>query len=128
MVKGKKPRRIRLRLSLDYRAFARHTVFTRFRVRGVPRGARVKATCRFRGGLCAGKARRSFTRRRANNTVDLAKRYVRVDLALGTRITLRVTKAHMIGAVRIVTIRSRKAPGVAKRCLPPGATKPRKRC
>jgi hypothetical protein len=37
---------------------------------------------------------------------------------------IRATKPNMVGAVKTVTIRKRKAPSVKTLCLPPGATRP----
>lgn len=43
---------------------------------------------------------------------------------MGAKLTIRVTKDGMIGAVKTLTIRRRKAPSVKTLCLPPGATRP----
>ena len=43
---------------------------------------------------------------------------------MGAKLTIRITKDGMIGAVKTLTIRRRKAPSVKTLCLPPGATRP----
>jgi hypothetical protein len=119
---------ITARLSFNFRAFRRFTTLTRFEVKNVPRGARLKATCALGKRKCPGKARKSLTKRRARGTVSLNARYKGVRLPAGTKITVTVTRRGNIGAVKILTIRSAKAPRVTDRCLPPGARNPRRRC
>ncbi|HEX6583647.1 MAG TPA: hypothetical protein VF056_08570 [Thermoleophilaceae bacterium] len=43
---------------------------------------------------------------------------------MGAKLTIQVTKAGMIGVVKTLTIRRRKAPSVRTLCLPPGASGP----
>jgi hypothetical protein len=45
-------------------------------------------------------------------------------LKVGTQITITATAPGTIGAVKTLTIRSRRAPAVKTRCLPPGSTRP----
>ena len=45
-------------------------------------------------------------------------------LPVGARLTFRVTKVGVIGVVKTLTIRKRKAPSLKTLCLPPGATRP----
>ena len=104
-----------MKLALRYRLVGRRTVFTRLRVRGVPRKAKVTARCAYKGGRCAGKARKAFTKRHARGTVGLGRRFVGVGLKPGSRIRIRVSKPGRISAVRIVTIRSGKAPKISSR-------------
>jgi hypothetical protein len=40
------------------------------------------------------------------------------------KITITATAPGTIGAVKTLTIRSRRAPAVKTRCLPPGSTRP----
>jgi hypothetical protein len=94
----------------------------------VPRGSRVRAVCALKGRRCDGKARAPFSKKRARGTVNLAKRFVGVDLKVGSRITVTVTKRGLVGAAKVVTIRARKAPKIVSRCLRPGSKKLRKRC
>jgi hypothetical protein len=122
------PRRIVVSLGFDFAAFRRFTTFSRMQVRPVPRGSRVRATCRVRGKKCPGKARKAFTKRNARGTVSLNKRYKRIRLRAGTKITVRVTKPGFIGAVKILTVRAAKRPKVVNRCLPAGGRRPQRRC
>ena len=64
----------------------------------------------FGGRRCAGKARKPFTKQRARKTVNLGNRFVGVDLTVGSQITVRVTKPGMIGAARVITMRSPHGP------------------
>jgi DNA-binding beta-propeller fold protein YncE len=124
-----KPKRIRgVRLSIGYRAFRHRTVLTKLRVRGVPRGAKVRAACSYKGRRCVGRARKTFTKRHARGSVNLGRRFVGVRLKVGSRITVLVMRPGTIGAAKLVTIRSRHAPKVTTRCLRVGSSTPRKRC
>jgi hypothetical protein len=125
--RSNRPRRIRAGLSFTFDSFSDHTVLTKLIVRGVPRGAKVRAVCKVRGRSCAGKARRPFSKR-GRGSVNLKSRLVGVDLPVGARITITVTKRGMIGSAKLMTIRSRQAPKIASRCLRPGSNKLRKRC
>jgi hypothetical protein len=103
-------------------------VLTKLTLKKVPRGSTVRAVCRFKGKRCDGKARKPFAKKRARGSVSLAKRFVGIDLKVGSRITVRVTKKGLVGAANVVTIRARKAPKIVSRCLKPGSKKLRKRC
>ena len=125
----RRPKGIRgVSLSYAYLAFSDHTVLTKLALKKVPRGSTVRAVCAFKGKRCAGKARKPFSKKRARGTVSLAKRFVGVDLKVGSRITVRVTKRGLVGAANVVTIRARKAPKIISRCTKPGSKKLRKRC
>jgi hypothetical protein len=115
-------------LSYAYLSFSDHTVLTKLALKKVPRGATVRAVCTFRGHRCAGKASKAFAKKRARGTVNLAKRFVGVDLKVGSRITVTVTKKGLVGAANVVTIRARQAPKIVRRCMKPGSKKLRKRC
>ena len=86
----------------------------------VERGARVTAACRTK------------KRKRCTRTRDLARTATSVRLKgfegkllpVGAKLTIRVTKDGTIGAVKMLTIRRRKAPSVKTLCLSPGATRP----
>ena len=128
-VAKRRPKGIRgVSLSYAYLAFSDHTVLTKLTLKKVPRGSTVRAVCRFKGKRCDGKARKPFAKKRARGSVSLAKRFVGVDLKVGSRITVRVTKKGLVGAANVVTIRARKAPKIVSRCLKPGSKKLRKRC
>jgi DNA-binding beta-propeller fold protein YncE len=128
-VRKRAPKGIRgVSLSYAYLAFSDHTVLTKLKLKKVPRGSRVRAVCALKGRRCDGKARAPFSKKRARGTVNLAKRFVGVDLKVGSRITVTVTKRGLVGAAKVVTIRARKAPKIVSRCLRPGSKKLRKRC
>jgi hypothetical protein len=121
-----RPRIQGVTLSYTFQAFRAFTRFSRLQVRNVPRGGTVTATCAFKGKRCAGKARRSYTVRRAGRTVNLKRRFVGIRLPAGTRITVTVKRPGAIGAVKVLTVRSRRPPTVVDRCLPPGARRPQR--
>ena len=83
-------------------------------------GARVTAACRTKRN------------KRCTRTKDLArtaasmrlKGFEGKRLPVGAKLTVRVTKDGMIGAVKTLTIRKRKTPSLKTLCLPPGATSP----
>ena len=115
-------------LSYAYLAFSDHTELTKLTLKKVPRGSKVRAVCVLGRRRCEGKARRPFNKKRARGTVSLATRFVGVDLKVGSRITVTITKRGVVGAAKVVTIRPRKAPKIVSRCLKPGSQKLRKRC
>jgi hypothetical protein len=128
VVVARPPGRFTVLVNLHYQAFRRFTRLGSIKVKRVPRGATVRATCQIKRHKCPRKARRHFVKRHARGTVSLNKRYRRVRLRPGTRLTIRVTKPHFIGDVKIVRIRRGRAPTITDRCLPPGAKHPRRRC
>lgn len=115
------PSRVLFDLSYTFAAGRRGTTLRNLAAE-VERGARVTARCRTRRG------------RRCPRTRDLARataaRALRLRgfegkrLPVGAKLQLRATKAGMVGAVKTLTIRRRRAPSVTTRCLPPGATRP----
>jgi hypothetical protein len=83
-------------------------------------GARLTAACRTR------------KRKRCTRTRDLARTSASVRLRgfegkrlpVGAKLTIQVTKDGMIGVVKTLTIRRRRAPALKTACIPPGATAP----
>lgn len=120
--------RVRVGVSFSYLAYSDKTVLSKLRLKIKPRGARIRAVCTAHGRKCGGKANKAFLKKRSPRSVSLAKRFVGVDLPIGAKITIVVTKPRAVGAVKILTMRPRLAPKVTTRCLPPGAKKPKKRC
>lgn len=119
--------RIVVTLSYSGAYLRRSTRFTRLQVRGVPSGSMVRVACkppnvRGRPRPCPSKA---FTKLNAGGNVSIGS-FVRKSFKVGTVIEARVTRAGRIGAVKRLTIRSRKAPSLSTRCLPAGTTKPTK--
>lgn len=114
------PKRLLVDLRPNAKAGRTSTVFKDLTVRGVPAGATVTATC------AKGCKRTSLSFKNVAGTVSLrpffAKRAKQGTLAVGTKIRVVVSAPNMIAAVKTLTVRARKAPTVATRCLPPGAT------
>ena len=113
------PSRVALDLAYSFTAGRRSTTLRNL-VADVEPGARVTATCRTKKN------------KRCTRTRDLARTAASVRLKnfegkrlpVGAKLTVRVTKDGMIGVVKTLTIRKRKAPSLKTLCLPPGATRP----
>ncbi|MDA0179921.1 hypothetical protein OJ997_06410 [Solirubrobacter phytolaccae] len=114
------PKRLLVDLVAGAKAGKTSTVFKTLTVKGVPAGATVTVTC------AKGCKRTSLTFRNVNGTVSLkalfAKRAKQGTLKAGTKIRVAVSAPNMIGAVKTLTVRPKRAPTVATRCLAPGAT------
>ena len=87
------------------------TRFTTFTVKNVPAGSTVTATCK--GKACGKSAKQTITN--AKGTVVLNK--LQRAFKVGSVIEVRITRPGMQGMVRVLTIRKRKAPASATRCL-----------
>jgi hypothetical protein len=107
-------RTINVTLSFSHTSSRRSTRFSRLQVKGVPRGSTVRATC------AKGCSRASYVKRNARGTLSLLA-LARKALKVGTRIRVEVTAPNMIGAVKVLTVRSRNDPSITTRCLQPGA-------
>jgi hypothetical protein len=114
------PKRLVVDLKANAKASKQRAVFKALTVRSVPAGATVTATC------AKGCKRTSLQFTNVAGTVSLkpffAKRAKQGTLKVGTKIRVVVSAPNMIAAVKTLTVRARKAPSVATRCLPPGAT------
>lgn len=110
--------RLRVSLAYEFVTRGRVTTLTKLQVKDVPSGARVSATC----DKCPSTARRPYTVSRAG-TVRL-RRYERVRLKAGTRITVVVARPGLVGAVKVLELRGSKPPALKDRCLPEGARRP----
>ncbi len=121
--------RITATLAFLYNAKRTSTKFTRLLVQDVPSGSTVTAKCTPRkkpGRKVAPRCPvKKFTKKNASGKVSL-KPFLRRAFTLGTVIEVTVTKPGSIGAVKRLTIRSKKPPSLATLCLPEGATKPTK--
>jgi RTX calcium-binding nonapeptide repeat (4 copies) len=84
-------------------------------------GAAVSVSCRVKRKACRGT--RDFTRARAAQELRL-RGFEGKPLPVGAKLTIRVTKDGMIGAVKTMTIRRGKAPSVKTLCIPPGSASP----
>jgi hypothetical protein len=113
------PARVALDIAFTFTAGRRGTTLRNLTA-GVEPGARVTAACR------------TNKRKRCPRTKDLARTAASVRLRgfegrrlpVGAKLTVRVTKDGMIGAVKTLTIRRRGAPSLKTLCIPPGAAGP----
>ena len=116
----------------------KQTKFTSMTVKGFPSGSTITVTC-IKGtcpsSLVTKKKVKKKTKlvskplviRNAKGTVKLSK-VISKALKAGTRIRIDVTKAGMIGAVKILEVRKRKAPKVTTLCAPRRRDKPQSSC
>ena len=123
---GVRPSRIHVTLSYAFKVTTKRTTLTRLTVKRIPRGAKLKATCKPKTGRKRCRIK-TYTRPDVRGTRSL-KRFIGKRLKPGVVIAIRVTKPGMIGAVKLLKIRSRKAPTTDTKCLRPGDKKPRRRC
>jgi hypothetical protein len=115
------PSRAALDLAFSFSAGRRSTTLRELFATVEP-GARLTVSCRTaRGKRCARV--RDFARATASGSVRL-RAFERRPLPVGARIELRLTKDGMTGAVKVLTVRRRKAPSVRTLCLPQGASRP----
>jgi RTX calcium-binding nonapeptide repeat (4 copies) len=115
------PSRVFLDLAYTFAATRRVTVLRNL-FADVEPGARLTASCRTRrGGRC--KRTRDLSRAGAAASVRL-RSFEGRRLPVGAKLTIRVTKDGMIGAVKTLTVRRRKSPSVRTLCVPPGASGP----
>ena len=115
------PSRVASDLAYTFRAGRRSTVLRELTA-SVERGARVAVTCRTaRGKRCPGV--RDLTRTAGSRPLRL-RSFEGKALPVGAKLAMRVTKGGMIGSVKTLTIRRRRAPSLRTLCLPPGASRP----
>jgi hypothetical protein len=93
------------------------TKFTLFQVKNVPTGSSIAISCK----KCP-KAARKITKRNAKGTVTIKQ--LKTLIKAGSSIQVTVTKPGTIGVVKILAVRSKKAPKLTTKCLQPGASKP----
>jgi RTX calcium-binding nonapeptide repeat (4 copies) len=113
------PSRVLFDLAYTFTAGRRGTTLRNLAADVEP-GARLTAACRTK------------KRKRCTRTRDLARTATSVRLKgfegkrlpVGAKLTIQVTKDGMIGAVKTLTIRKRKAPSLKTLCVPPSAPRP----
>lgn len=115
------PKRILITQAFRVSAGRRFTTLRTFVVKGIPAGSRLIVNCRKRGKRCP--RTKDFSKRNAGGNARM-RGFEKRPLPVGAKLEIRVTKPGMIGAVKILTIRSGKKPSVTTRCLPPGASRP----
>jgi 6-phosphogluconolactonase (cycloisomerase 2 family) len=131
---GPRPRRLNQTIKSRWAFNRTHTWMLRLQVLRVPGDARVQVRCKAPKRLgrkaCPFK-RKSAKPKRHRATVDIKKKMFRKKqrkLRAGVRLQIRITAPGAIGKVVNYTMRKGKLPRSAERCLPPGATRPQKRC
>ncbi len=130
------PRRLVITLPFAFAASPRSTKFTKLKLANVPAGSTITVTClsktcpsallhkaKAKKGHKTRLVKRALVLRRKHGTVDL-KSLIRKPLRAGTKLRFVVTKPGTIGAVKVLTVRKRKAPTITTQCLNPGAKKP----
>jgi len=116
------PEQIQVVLSFGFKSAKKATKFTKLQLKNIPFGATVKATCKGHG--CPKRLKgRGFVKKNAFGTIDL-KRFLKKPLKKNAEITVVVSKPGAINAIKVLKIRSSKAPSITTRCQPPGAKKP----
>ena len=90
----------------------RSTRLTRLVVRDISKGSTVRVTCKGRGCF------KAVTKRNVSGTLNL-KAQIRKPLRTGTRITVTVSRAGAVSAVRTLTIRKARKPLVRNSVLGP---------
>ena len=111
-------RRLVITLGFTYSARRHTTRLKSLTVKDMARGGTVSARC------ARGCSRKSLVKRNVKSSKVSLSALVRKPLKVGTKITITATAPGTIGAVKTLTIRSRRAPAVKTRCLPPGSTRP----
>jgi hypothetical protein len=109
------------RIKYEWRYFPRWTRNDTLMVSRVPAGAAVELRCQGKG--CPSKRRTVAVH---NGSADAHRLLRGHRLRVGAVLEVRVTRADMIGAVTRFTIRRNRKPSVQDRCLPIGATSPKK--
>jgi chitodextrinase len=132
LVAPKKKRRVRSQVSITWGVTSTRTYLLKLKVLKVPKGGKAELRCK--GTKCPFKRMKSKKRRRG--TITLFKEIKPSKVAgkqqrtfrPGQRVELRITKKGYIGKVVRYKLKAGKVPSGKNRCLPVGATKPRKRC
>lgn len=121
IVDNTRPSRVALDLAFTFNAGRRSTTLRDLFAQGEP-GGRLTVTCRTaKRKPCA--RTRAFSRGMSSRGVRL-RGFERKPLPVGAKLELRLTKDGLVGVVKTLTIRRRKAPSITTRCLPPGASRP----
>jgi hypothetical protein len=109
---------IEVALRFKFTSGQRATKLARFRLSHVPAGATVSVECP------AGCAKQRYRKTSKRGGRLMLTPLVRRKLPTGTRITVTVSRPGMSSAVKVLTIRARKAPLVTTLCQPPGSPEP----
>ena len=112
------PPQILVALGFGFTSTARATKLSGFVVKGVPAGAKVTVLCP------RGCAKQHFAKVIPAGGRVLLKPVLRKRIKVGTEITVIVSKPGFGSAVKVLTIRARKAPLVTTLCQPEDSSKP----
>ena len=104
-------------LGFSFSSFAKSTKLADLVIKNLPAGATVTVKCP------KGCAKKSFKKAKVSGQLSL-QTLVKKPLKLGTKLTVIVSKPGSSSAVKVLTIRARKAPLVTTQCQPEGASKP----
>jgi uncharacterized repeat protein (TIGR02543 family) len=111
------PPQIVVTLGFSFSSLAKATKLAGLVVKNIPAGATVTVKCP------KGCAKKSFKKAKVSGQLSL-QIVVKKPLKLGTKLTVIVSKPGSSSAVKVLTIRARKAPLVTTQCQPEGSSKP----
>jgi predicted phage tail protein len=109
---------IEVALSFSFTAARSATKLAHFLVKNIPAGATVVVKCP------SGCARKTYRKVKRKGGQLLLTPVIKKQLAVGTEITVTVSKPGATAAVKVLKIRARKAPLVTTLCQPEGSSKP----
>jgi hypothetical protein len=109
---------IEVALSFSFVSAARATKLRNLVVKNIPAGATVSVSCP------SGCARKTYRKTKRKGGQLRLTPVTRSKLKVGTEITVTVSKPGSSSAVKVLTIRARKAPLVTTLCQPEGSPKP----
>ena len=104
-------------LGFSFASFPKATKVSNLVVKNLPAGATVTVKCP------KGCAKKTFKKAKVSGQLSL-QAIAKKPLKLGTKLTVIVSKPGFSSAVKVLTIRARKAPLVTTLCQPEGSSKP----
>ncbi|WP_028065845.1 Ig-like domain-containing protein [Solirubrobacter soli] len=115
---GDAPPQIEIAIGFSFSSTSAATKLSGFVVKNVPAGATVTVKCP------SGCARKLYRKHKRTAGRLLLSPVLKKQLKVGTEITVIVSKPGATSAVKVLTIRARKAPLVTTLCQPEGSAKP----
>jgi len=106
-------------LSYTYKVSRKRTKLRTLSVKNIAAGATVKITC------SPGCSSKRWTTSPKRSTLSL-KKFIRKSLRVNAKLTVTVWKPGAVASVKTLKMRSRRAPQLTTRCLPPGAKAPQR--
>jgi hypothetical protein len=107
--------------NFTYRFFRTGTVVAKIEISRLKGGESAKIRCTGRGCPFTVK---SYTKLKKGKRAFGRKLLRKRKLAVGTTVSMRVTKKGYVGTSTVLTVRRAKPPRIARKCLQPGAKKP----